>query len=285
MRWPALSGTKGLATWGGHAAMGSLLLAVLLIGAAGCQSERKHVPDSGGTEREVRVAAAADLKFAFDEVASEFQKKNRGIKVDVTYGSSGNFYAQLSNKAPFDLFLSADIDYPRKLIDGGLASKESEFLYAVGHIVVWVPNSSKLDLDKLGIKAVADPTVKKLAIANPQHAPYGRAAEAALKKLGVYDEVKDRLVMGDNIAQTAQFVESGSADAGIIALSLALAPAMQDKGRHWPIPQDAYPRLEQGGVILNWAKDKESTQALRAFVTGTEGRAILKRYGFKLPGE
>jgi molybdate transport system substrate-binding protein len=148
-----------------------------------------------------------------------------------------------------------------------------------------VPNSSKLDLDKLGIRAVADPSVKKFAVANPKHAPYGRAAEAALKKLGVYDSVKDRLVLGDNIAQAAQFVESGSADAGIIALSLALAPPMRDKGRYWTVPLDAYPRLEQGGVLLSWAQDGEAAQTLRAFVTGKEARPVLKRYGFLLPGE
>jgi molybdate transport system substrate-binding protein len=148
-----------------------------------------------------------------------------------------------------------------------------------------VPNGSKLDLDKLGIRTVADPSVKKIAIANPKHAPYGRAAEAALKKLGVYDDVKDRLVLGENIAQTSQFVESGSADVGLIALSLALAPNMREKGRYWDVPLDAYPRLEQGGVILNWAKDREATQALREFMMGKDGRAILKKYGFMLPGE
>src|SRR5262249_8700302 len=153
-----------------------ILLASLLVGMSGCGREKGNAPD----EREVRVAAAADLKFAFDEVASEFQKKNPAVKVTVTYGSSGNFYAQLSNKAPFDLYLSADIDYPRKLMESRLALQESEFVYAVGHLVVWVPNGSKLDLDRLGIRAVADPSVKKLAIANPKHAPYGRAAEAAL---------------------------------------------------------------------------------------------------------
>src|SRR5262249_48753690 len=161
---------------------------------------------------------------------------------------------------------SADIDYPRKLINSGLALKESEFLYAVGHLVVWVPNDSNLDLDRLGIQAVVNPSVKKLAIANPKHAPYGRAAEAALKKFGVYDDVKDRLVLSDNIAQAAQFVETGSADVGIIALSLALSAAMREKGRYWRVPLDAYPRLEQGGVILTWVQDREATQALQAFM-------------------
>jgi molybdate transport system substrate-binding protein len=274
---------RAVADRSGPVGLPTLLLGLLLVVAVGCRGERG--PVGGGGDREVRVAAASDLKFAFDEVASEFQKKNPGVKVTVTYGSSGNFYAQLSNQAPFDLYLSADIEYPRKLVDSGLAVKESEFVYAVGHLVVWVPNGSKLDLDKLGVRAVADPSVKKLAIANPKFAPYGRAAEAALKNSGVYDDVKDRLVLGENIAQTAQFVESGSADVGIIALSLAVAPVMRDKGRYWSVPSDAYPRLEQGGVILTWAKDLESTQAVRAFVTGGDGRAVLKRYGFLLPGE
>ncbi len=259
----------------------NIIFAMLaLLGAGGCGKEPVK-----STAREVRIAAAADLKFAFDDLASEFRKKHPEIKVSVTYGSSGNFYAQLENKAPFDLFLSADIDYPRKLVENGLASKDSEFQYAVGHIVVWVPNGSKLDLEKLGMKAVADPSVKKLAIANPKFAPYGRAAEAALKKLGLYEDVKDRLVLGENIAQTAQYVESGSADVGIIALSLALAPAMKDKGRFWTVPLEDYPRLEQGGVIMSWVKDKEATQKLREFIVGTEGKAILKRYGFMQPGE
>jgi molybdate transport system substrate-binding protein len=247
----------------------------------GCHSEQ--APATG--EREVRVAAAADLRFAFDDLSSEFQRKNPGNKVTATYGSSGNFYMQLSNRAPFDLFLSADIDYPRRLIDSGQALKESLFVYAVGRIVVWVPNGSRLDVGKLGMKAVADPSVKKLAIANPKHAPYGRAAEAALRKAGVYDAVRERLVLGENIAQTAQFVESGSADVGIIALSLALAPTMRDKGHYWKIPLDSYPRLEQAGVIMTWAKDAEAARAFRDFMTGKEGQVILKRYGFMTAGE
>ena len=270
------------ATAGGGVASGiTVFLGLCLYAAIGCQKETAPSAD----RREVRVAAAADLKFAFDELAAAFQKEHPDVKVTATYGSSGTLYSQLRNRAPFDLYLSADIDFPRKLVDGGLALGESEFVYAVGHLVVWVPNQSRLDLDKLGIKAVADPSVKKLAIANPRFAPYGRAAEAALKKLGVYDEVKGRLVFGENIAQTAQFVESGAADAGMIALSLALAPTLKDKGRYWMVPLDAYPGLEQGGVIMSWAKDLDATRALREFVKGEDGRAILKRYGFMLPGE
>jgi molybdate transport system substrate-binding protein len=235
--------------------------------------------------REVRVAAAADLKFALDEAVAEFRAKNPDIGVTVTYGSSGTLFAQLSQDAPFDLYLSADIDYPRKLAGQGKAAKDSEFLYAVGHLVVWVPNSSKLDLDRLGVKAVTDPSVKKVAVANPRTAPYGRAAEATLRHYGLHDEVKDKLAVGENIAQTAQFVESGAADVGLIALSLAMSPAMKDKGRYWPVPLDAHPRLDQGGVILTGAKDPDAARELRAFLTGPDGRAVLKRYGFTLPGE
>jgi molybdate transport system substrate-binding protein len=235
-------------------------------------------------KQEVRVAAAADLQFALADVVQAFRDRHPGTDVRVTYGASGTFFAQLSNRAPFDLYLSADIEYPRKLVEQGLADRDSAFLYAVGHLVVWVPRSSGIDVEKLGVKALLDPAVKKVAIANPRTAPYGRGAEAALRSLGVYEGVKDKLVLGENIAQAAQFVRTGSADAGVLALSLALAPPMRDQGRYWEVPLDAYPRLEQGGVILSWAQDRQAAAAFRSFLLGDEGRAILKRYGFVLPG-
>jgi molybdate transport system substrate-binding protein len=257
----------------------ALLLAVALAALAGCG--RGPAPAEG--KREVRVAAAADLKFALDDLITEFHREHRDIRVQVSYGASGNFFAQLSSKAPFDLFFSADVEYPRRLVEKGLAAKEDEFLYAVGHLAVWVPQKSSLDLERKGIRALLDPSVRKVAIANPRHAPYGRAAEAALKKLGVYDEIKGKIVQGENVAQAAQFVETGSADAGVIALSLALSPPMRKKGRHWEVPLDAYPRLEQGGIILSWAQDRQAAEALRDFVGGPGGKAVLKRYGFFLP--
>lgn len=233
--------------------------------------------------RMVSVTAAADLKFAMEDLIGEFRRRQPAIDVSATYGSSGNAFAQLSNKAPFDLYFSADIAYPRKLVKAGLAKKDSEFLYAVGQIVVWVPNASKLDVEKLGADALKDASVRRVAIANPKHAPYGRAAEASLKKLGLWQDVQEKLVLGENVAQTAQFVESGAADIGVIALSLALAPAMRDKGRFYVLPQHSYPALEQGGVILNWAKDMEAAQELRTFILSGDGREILRRYGFVLP--
>jgi molybdate transport system substrate-binding protein len=249
------------------------------------QNDRKSAAPSArpAVERLLSVAAAADLKFALDEIAAEFHKRNPAIKVSVTYGSSGNFFSQLSNKAPFDVFFSADIDYPNKLVAAGLAVKGSEFEYAVGRIVVWVRNDSPIDVATLGIESLAQAAVKKIAIANPEHAPYGRAAEAAMKKLGVYDRVKEKLVLGANIAEVAQFVETGAADIGIIALSLAMAPKMNDKGKYWAVPHEAYPTLQQGGVILTWTNDLDAAQQIKSFVTGPDGRAILKRFGFTLP--
>lgn len=261
-------------------------LVIMLAGAVcGCGRNLPTAEQGTPVRTVVTVAAAADLKYALEDLIIEFKQAHPSIDVRPNYGSSGNFYAQLANKAPFDLFFSADIDYPRRLIELGYARKDTEFLYAVGQIVVWVGMESPLDVETLGVQVLLEPGVRKVAIANPQHAPYGRAAEAALKHLGVYEQVQDRLVLGENIAQAAQFVESGAADVGIIALSLALSPALKEKGRYWTVPRDAYPPLEQGGVQLNWAKEPDAANTLRTFVIGDEGRAILRRHGFELPGE
>jgi molybdate transport system substrate-binding protein len=228
------------------------------------------------------VAAAADLRFALEDLVKDFEEKFPATKVSVTYGSSGNFFAQIQNGAPFDLFFSADIEYPRKLAAKGLGA-DDVFLYAIGCIVLWVPKDSPLAVDKLGIKALLEPSIRKVAVANPEHAPYGRAAIAALKALNVYDQVAARLVYGENIAQTAQFVQSGAADVGILALSLAVAPQMRDAGRFWLVPLDAYPRMEQGGTILKSSKNLEAVRAFRDFVLGDHGREVLKHFGFYLP--
>lgn len=262
---------------------GALAVGVLIIvGASVVAGMRTSAPPQ---KRTLTIAAASDLKFALDELAKDFRAKNPDAELQVTYGSSGNFLAQISNGAPFDVFLSADVAYPRKLAEQGLVHESGVFLYAVGRLVVWVPKGSPLAVETLGLKALAEPSVRRIAIANPQHAPYGRAAEAALKSQGLYDSVKDRLVLGENIAQTAQFVQSGSADVGLIALALALAPAMKDEGRFSEVPLDAYPRLEQGGAVLQRAKDPALALRFREYLLGAEGKALLKRYGFFLPGE
>jgi molybdate transport system substrate-binding protein len=233
---------------------------------------------------ELSIAAAADLKFALDDLVKEFQGKYPTTKVNVTYGSSGNFFAQFQSGAPFDLFFSADITYPQKLAEKGLAA-DDVFLYAIGRIVVWVPKDSPVAVHQLGIKALLEPSIRKIAVANPEHAPYGRAAVAAMKALSVYDQVASRLVYGENIAQTAQFVQSGAAGIGILALSLAVAPQLRDAGRFWQVPLDAYPRLEQGGIILKSSRNLEMARAFRNFVLSDDGREVLEHYGFYLPGK
>jgi len=261
-----------ISTW---LAFAGVILAGFRTFAAG-EDAKKSPPT------ELAIAAAADLRFALDELVKDFEEKYPATKVNVTYGSSGNFFAQFQNGAPFDLFFSADIAYPRKLAEKGLGA-DDVFLYAIGCIVVWAPKDSPVAVDKLGIKALLEPSIRKIAVANPEHAPYGRAAVAALKALDVYDQVASRLVYGENIAQTAQFVQSGAADVGILALSLAVAPQMRDAGRFWQVPLDSYPRMEQGGIILNSAKNLETARAFRDFVLGDHGREVLKHYGFYLP--
>lgn len=235
--------------------------------------------------RTLAIAAAADLQFALAEVKEAFAKANPDVAVAVTYGSSGNFYTQLLNRAPFDLFLSADLSYPRKLVAAGLADGSTEFLYSRGRLVLWVLKGSPIPVEQLGLQALLHPAARKVAIANPRHAPYGRAAEAALTKSGLLEAVTPRLVFGENITQTAQFVQTGAADIGILALSLAKAPVMANRGRYWEVPQDAHPPLDQGGVILNHARNRAEALAFRDFMGSPAGLEILRRYGFVVEGQ
>ena len=230
---------------------------------------------------EITIAAASNLNFAFREIATEYEKAS-GNQVRLTFGSSGNFYAQIQNGAPFDLFFSADIEYPQKLEEVGLTVPGSLDQYAIGRIVLWTGHESRIDVTK-GMEALREPTVKKVAIANPKHAPYGRAAVAAMEYFKVYDQVKDKLVLGENISQAAQFIESGACDIGIIALSLAVTPVMKSKGMYWEIPAGAHLPLEQGVVILKSSKQQESAKQFLAFIKGAQGQEIMKRYGFTLP--
>jgi molybdate transport system substrate-binding protein len=252
----------------------SLLWIACLAGAA-CGS-----PPAAG-RRQVRVAAASDLNVALGDLIVRFSASHE-VDVSVSYGSSGTFYSQLLNHAPFDLFFSADVEYPRQLAARGLILEGSEFVYAVGRLVLWVPAASSLDASR-GLPALAAAPIAHLAIANPEHAPYGRAAVAALRTAGVYDALQPKLVFGENVAQALQFAQTGAADAGIVALSLALAPALKDTGRFAELPADSYPRMEQGGAILKAAADVDAARAFRAYVLGSEARAVLKQYGFSLP--
>ena len=230
----------------------------------------------------VNVAAASDLNFAVQEVIKGFEQ-NTGNSVGLTLSSSGNFYAQILNGAPFDVFLSADMEYPKQLEKQGYAVPGSTFIYGIGRIALWVPNRSALDLNKVGMNALLDNSIRKIAIANPEHAPYGRAAVAALEHAKLYDRVKGKLVLGENVSQAAQFVQSGAADAGIVAMSIALSRPMRDAGRYWAIPADMYPPLEQGAVLLKRAGPVG--KAFHEWLRGAEARKIFDNYGFATSGE
>ncbi len=229
----------------------------------------------------VTVAAASDLTYAMNEIAANFEKAT-GCTVRLSMGSSGNFLTQIENGAPFDVFFSADIAYPKKLEAEGLASPGSTYLYAIGKIVLWTRNDSRVDVAK-GFSALRDPAVRKIAIANPEHAPYGRAAEEALRQAGVYDAVKDRLVLGENISQAAEFVESGNADTGILALSLVVSPAMKDQGRAWNIPEKLYTPIQQGVVVLRASPNLQGARRFLDYIKLPATAALLERYGFALP--
>jgi molybdate transport system substrate-binding protein len=251
--------------------------ALLLLSIAGChRGDRAPQPA-------VRIAAASDLRFALDDLLGGFRREHPDFDVSVSYGSSGNFYAQLLNGAPFDLFLSADLSYPRQLEERQLVVPQSIFTYGVGRLVVWVPAASTLDLEKQGLRALADPAIAHVAIANPAHAPYGRAAEAALRSAGVYEIVKNKLVLGESVSQALQFVQSGAADAGVVALSLALSPTVGAQGRYAAVPLGSYPRMEQGGVVMRAAGNRGAAMVFRAFMLEARARGVLKRFGFFLP--
>lgn len=263
------------------AAMSVVALLAFLI--AGCGAGTN--PAAGQTSTPVvtvRVAAAADLQVALDEVKTELATSRPDLKLAITYGSSGTFFQQLSNGAPFDLFLSADLEYPRDLAKAGMADPGDVFGYAVGRLVVWAPTDSLVDPTQ-GLAALTAAAARRVSIANPEHAPYGKAAVAAMRTAGVYDAVKGKLVLGENVAQAAEFVQSGNAQVGVIALSLAVSREMKDKGRYAEVPLDSYPRMDQGGVVLSAAKDPEAARAVKDFLLSAQGRATLKRYGFFLP--
>jgi len=272
-------GKCGMKSWGRRKMRifsRALVTACLLCSSTlGWAQSRKSAP-------ELIVAAAADLSTALREIAHDYEKKT-GASVKLAFGASGSLTQQIQNGAPFDLFFSADMDYPRQLIAAGYADGASLYQYAVGKLVLWVPADSALDVEHKGMNVLLDPSVKKIAIANPQHAPYGRAAVAAMKHAGLFDRVSDRLVLGENVSQAAQFVESGNAQAGFVALAHALAPEMRGKGKYWEIPAEAYPSLAQGVVVLSHSQRKKEAAAFAEYIRTKEAVDVLRKYGFAVP--
>lgn len=230
------------------------------------------------------IAGAADLKFALEEIAAAF-KEDTGREVNLVLGSSGNLYRQIGQGAPFRMFLSADEGFVFKLADAGKTVDRGE-LYAIGRIVILVPHGSPLKADgQLNdlAAALADGRLRKFAIANPEHAPYGKRAEEALKQAGLWEKIKDKLVLGENVSQAAQFAISGGTQGGIVAYSLVLAPAVARLGSYALIPDSWHEPLRQRMVLLKGADD--TTRAFYRYMQRPAARAIMKRYGFLLPAE
>jgi molybdate transport system substrate-binding protein len=239
-------------------------------------------PPAAAEPRVLAVAAAANLKDAAEAFVQAFQADHPGLKVTVTLGASGTFFAQLQNGAPFDLFLSADREYPDRIVAAGLGAASDERVYAIGRLVAWLPPGSKVPLAAKGLAALTAPEVRRIAIANPAVAPFGRAAEAALRAAGVYDAVREKLALGTSVAQAAQFATTGAADVAFLPLSLTLGKELLGGGVV-PVPQALYPRIEQAGVVLAAAREPQLARDLLTFLTGEKGRAILVKFGYGLP--
>lgn len=226
----------------------------------------------------VKVAAAADMKYVMSELVANYKIRHPRATIDVSFGSSGQFFQQISNGAAFNLYFSADISYPQKLkelglVDGNVAT------YAFGSLVLY---SASIDVSK-GIGVLKDDVVKKIAIANPQHAPYGKRAEECLRHYKLYDSVKNKLVFGDNITQTAQYTVTGNADVGIIALALALAPEMKSRGKYVILDTKTYNPIEQGCVLINSLQVNPEASRFLKFVLSHECKPLFEKYGFIVP--
>jgi molybdate transport system substrate-binding protein len=228
----------------------------------------------------INIAAAADLRFVLDQAAKEFKISNPGVNVEIIYGSSGNLYQQIVNQAPFDIFFSADISFPKKLDSLGLTATKPK-LYAIGHLVMW---SSSQDVSK-GIELLKNTDIKKIAIANPRLAPYGKRAVECLKYYGMESQLQNKIVEGENVSQAAQFVLTGNAEVGLIALSLVLAPEMKTKGKYFLIDEKSYSELDQGYVILKNSASNNNVIKFTRFIESEKFRTLFAAYGFKLPNK
>jgi molybdate transport system substrate-binding protein len=252
----------------------ALLMALLaMVGLA-----RAAQPDTPA------VAAASDLKFAVEEIAAQFRATSK-LELKLVFGSSGNFYRQIEQGAPFQLFMSADEAFVHKLAAAGRTEDRGE-LYAIGRIVLFARKGSPLQIDArlAGLKkALAAGDIRRFAIANPEHAPYGRAAEQALKKAGLWDELRPRLVLGENVSQAAQFATGGSAEGGIFAYSLALSPQIARTGSHVLVPEEMHEPLRQRMALVKGAGG--TARAFYRYLQAPPAREIFKRYGFVLPGD
>ncbi|PWE32618.1 molybdate ABC transporter substrate-binding protein [Maritimibacter sp. 55A14] len=262
------------------------LSALRLWSAATCLAMALYmVPAAANAQTDAPVvAAASDLQFAVEEIAAAFETET-GMEVRVSTGSTGNFARQIRAGAPFQIFMAADEQFIFDLHRDGFTRNQGD-LYAVGRVVMVVPNGSTLEADgKLDTLAAAlsKDKITRFAIANPDHAPYGMRAREALRHKGLWDALQPYIVLGENVSQAAQFALSGNAQGGIIAYSLALAPSVRTRGTYALIPEDWHQPLRQRMALLNGAGP--TAEAFYAYINGPSAREVMKRYGFVLPGE
>lgn len=238
------------------------------------------LPTALRAQEKIALAAAANLVHALDALTAEFKRAAPHVTVTTAVGASGSLFAQIKNGAPFDVFLSADTDYPQQLVAAKLADASTLRTFATGRLVLWTTRAP-LDPGNL-VAALRSPYVKKIAIAQPRTAPYGRAAQAVLEKLGVWRDLQPQLVLGESIAQTAQFVETGNADLGFVALSIVLSPTLRHQGRWTEIPSDLYPRvsLDHAAVLTHRGAKNPAAQRFLEFLGSAPAKKILRDYGY-----
>ena len=246
----------------------AIILIASLVAAAG----------PSGQARGLTIAAASDLQTALPDIARQFEHRT-GIKTTVTFGSSGNFFAQIQNGAPFDVFLSADADYPRRLAQTGHVEPATLYAYATGRLVLWTRNDSRLDVTK-GLTALTDPHVRHVAVANPSVAPYGRAAVAALHSAGIFAAIEPKLVNAENVSQAAQLAQSGNADAALIGHALAVGPALRDMGRFVEIPARLHPPITQADAVVSSSQNKQVARDFVGYLKSAAAKQTLRSYGF-----
>ncbi len=232
---------------------------------------------------EIKVVAASDLTYALKELKQQYIATHPNKKISLSLGSSGKAYTQILHGAPYDIYFSADIGYVHRLYKQGFTIDKPK-VYAYGRIGVWLPKSVGIATNR-GLDTLLDPKIKKISIANPKHAPYGRAALEALKSRGVYNKIKDKLILGENVSQAVQFAMSGASDAVVAPLSLASSSQMKSSGSFYLFPSNWHKPIIQGYALLKRAKDNSLAKSFEEFINSAEARKIFEKYGFKIPGE
>jgi molybdate transport system substrate-binding protein len=254
----------------------ALLAALAVLATPGPAASAEPAP------RKLAVAASANLRLALVEIAGAFERRNPGVKVEPTFGATGALQAQIQGGSPFDLFLGADRASADRLQAAGLARGEP-FHYANGKLVLWIANPARVDPGVLGLAAVSNPGVKKIAIANPELAPYGAAAEEALRSAGILDTTRPKFVVAESVVQVVQLATGGSAQAAFVPWSFVLVPPLAAQGRYVTVPAGAYKPILQHGVVLSGARDPRLAEEFVAFLRGPSGRTILERHKYALP--